>query len=112
VGYSKEIESYDNAGDVEDRDNMAAKVTELSDNLVAAVTESEDINIQEKLFGWAPTKFGQIATYANQLEPYRKLWAITQAFFKNIHAWLNGPFSHLDPEDIEVGLCTWNQVDP
>ena len=104
VGYSKEIDSYDGFGNVDERENMAVKVTELSENLAAALIESEDINVQEKLFGWAPTKFNQIGTYTNQLEPYRKLWTITQAFFKNVHGWLNGPFSHLDPEEVEESV--------
>ena len=83
---------------------MSRKVNECKPlKLGEAITEGEDINIQEKLFGWAMTKFVQIAQMTNALEPYKKLWTITAHFFKNYTSWMNGPFSHLDPE---VGQCS------
>lgn len=36
------------------------QVTELSDQLKAAVAEAEYINTQEKMFGWASTKYGNV----------------------------------------------------
>ena len=104
VTYGQEIDSYEPIGDVDERENMATKVTTLGDNLAAALTESEDINVQERLFGWAPTKFGQVGVLTTKLEPYRKLWTICQSFFKGVQMWMNGPFSHLDPEQIEESV--------
>ena len=37
-----------------------AQVTELATALKAAAEEAEYINSQEKLFGWATTKYGQV----------------------------------------------------
>jgi len=35
-------------------------VTELSEQLKAALVEAEYINGQEKMFGWAMTKYGNV----------------------------------------------------
>jgi dynein heavy chain len=39
---------------------QCTKVTELSEQLKAALVEAEYINGQEKMFGWAMTKYGNV----------------------------------------------------
>lgn len=45
---------------------LAAEVTQLGDQLKAAATEAEYINGQEKMFGWATTKYQNV----------QKVWAV------------------------------------
>ena len=40
---------------------MAAEVTELNERLKAAALEAEYLNAQEKMLGWAATKYTSIA---------------------------------------------------
>lgn len=43
------------------RDQIAAEVQELNNKLKEAAAEAEYINAQEKMFGWAATKYNVIA---------------------------------------------------
>jgi hypothetical protein len=79
-----------------------AQVVDLSERLKAAITEAEGINVQEKMFGWAASKYGMIAKMISTLEPYRTLWTTVNAFYDNYAIWMNGPFMNLKPEDVEA----------
>jgi hypothetical protein len=79
-----------------------AQVVDLSERLKLAITEAEDINVQEKMFGWAASKYGMIAKMISTLEPYRTLWTTVNAFYDNYAIWMNGPFMNLKPEDVEA----------
>ncbi len=58
--YASEVESYHTKSEIIKRDQMSAEVTELADQLKAAQQEAEYINAQEKMFGWATTKYGNV----------------------------------------------------
>ncbi|GFH10428.1 uncharacterized protein HaLaN_05738, partial [Haematococcus lacustris] len=58
--YSAEVDSYHTKSEIIKRDSIASEVTELAEQLKAAAAEAEYINSQEKLFGWASTKYGNV----------------------------------------------------
>ena len=101
MSYRNEVDDLAAEGDVARRAEVAEIVTKLAENLAAATSYGEDLNVNERLFGWAPTKFNQITQYVNRLEPYRKLWTIAHGFFRNSQQWLTGAFSKLDYEAVE-----------
>ena len=50
------------------RDQVATEVQELMDKLKEAATEAEYINAQEKMFGWATTKYNNIPKVGPRLD--------------------------------------------
>ncbi len=77
------------------------QVTDLAEKLKAAQVEGDAINGQERLFGWAPTKYGNIAKMTTALEPYLILWTTVSQFYDKFASWMNGPFYKLHPEEVE-----------
>ncbi|GLI65190.1 hypothetical protein VaNZ11_008652 [Volvox africanus] len=100
--YAKEVESYGNKNEIVKRDQIAGEVAELAEKLKLAQVEADTINGQERLFGWAPTKYGIIAKLSAILEPYVILWTTVSQFYDKFASWMNGPFYKLNPEEVEV----------
>ena len=65
--YSQEVESYSQKSDMVRRDQVAAEVTELNEKLKAAQLEAEYINAQEKMLGWAATKYNHVSKVWDQI---------------------------------------------
>ena len=66
----------------------------LSRSVAEAQTTSEEINIEERLFSFAPTKYGPtLNALNNALRPYENLWTTTLKVYKDHQDWLeNNPF--------------------
>ncbi len=77
-------------------------MADLAEKLKLAQVEADTINGQERLFGWAPTKYGIIAKLAATLEPYVILWTTVSQFYDKFASWMNGPFYKLNPEEVEA----------
>ena len=75
----------------------------LSRSVAEAQTTSEEINIEERLFSFAPTKYGPtLNALNNALRPYENLWTTTLKVYKDHQDWLeNNPFSQLTPEQVD-----------
>ena len=69
---------------------------------VQAAADADEINSQEKLFGMASTKYGQVSRMAAKLEPYCSLWTLAARFYDKYAGWMSGPFSKLKPEEVET----------
>lgn len=82
-------------------EQIAAEVQELAVKLKDAAAEAEYINGQEKMFGWASTKYSNVSRMASTLEPYVMLWATISQFYGSYSAWMTGPFYKLVPEEVE-----------
>jgi dynein heavy chain len=57
------------------------QVAELADRLKAAAVEADEINSQERMFGWAATKYGHVSKMSAALEPFVTLWATLATFY-------------------------------
>jgi dynein heavy chain len=102
VEYERSVGLLEERDEMNRRDALAKEVTGLSEKLRAADEEAEDINTQEKLFGWAATKYQHIKKLIQRLDPYYTLWTTAAEFQDNHSAWMNGPFIKLDPEEVEA----------
>ncbi|GFR45764.1 hypothetical protein Agub_g7181 [Astrephomene gubernaculifera] len=100
--YSREVESYGTKNEIVKRDQIAGEVTDLAEKLKVAQVEADQINAQERLFGWAPTKYGIIGKMSSTLEPYVILWTTVSQFYDKFASWMNGPFYKLNPEEVEA----------
>ena len=67
-----------------------------------AAADADEINLHEKLFGMASTKYGQVSRMAAKLEPYCNLWTLAARFYDKYAGWMSGPFSKLKPEEVET----------
>ncbi|KXZ48211.1 DHC-9 protein [Gonium pectorale] len=100
--YGREVESYGTKNEIVKRDQIAGEVTDLAEKLKLAQVEADLINGQERLFGWAPTKYGIVAKMIATLEPYVILWTTVSQFYDKFASWMNGPFYKLNPEEVEA----------
>eukprot|EP00878_Enallax_costatus_P013463 GHUV01014078.1.p1 GENE.GHUV01014078.1~~GHUV01014078.1.p1 ORF type:complete len:1340 (+),score=424.03 GHUV01014078.1:252-4271(+) len=100
--YAAEVAAVEGRADIVKREVVASEVTELQAKLQAAVQEAEEINIQEKMFGWGTTKYGHVSSLLSTLEPYVTLWTTMNDFYNHYAAWMNGPFWKLNPEQVEA----------
>ncbi len=74
---------------------------------VQATMTSAGINNEERLLGWAATKFPQLSTFTARLGPLVDLWSLAVAFFDTQLGWLNSPLPSLNSIIIgqEVASC-------
>ena len=88
---------------ITDRSDITERVLALSRSVAEAQTTSEEINIEERLFSFAPTKYGPtLNALNNALRPYENLWTTTLKVYKDHQDWLeNNPFSQLTPEQVD-----------
>ena len=102
---TKEIAEFRVLGDVVEREAIATKVDALAEAIDRATTESQEINAEERLFSFAPTKYGpKINAQISSLDPFKKLWQTTRDMFRNHRDWLTGPFSTLVPETMDEAV--------
>ncbi|KAL3158235.1 hypothetical protein ABBQ38_010487 [Trebouxia sp. C0009 RCD-2024] len=102
--YEAEVDKYAQRSELSKRDEVAAQVTDLSQKLKEAAADAEEINAQEKLFGMASTKYGQVNRMIAKLEPYCGLWTLAARFYDKYAGWMSGPFSKLKPEEVETDV--------
>ena len=99
------IAEFKTVGDIVEREAIATKIDALTDAVATAQTESEEINAEERLFSFAPTKFGPVINaQLSALDPFKKLWQTTRSMFRNHRDWLTGPFSQLMPETMDEAV--------
>lgn len=67
-----------------------------------AAADADEINMQEKLFGMASTKYSQVSRMSAKLEPYCSLWTLAARFYDKYATWMSGPFGKLKPEEVET----------
>ncbi|XP_069761611.1 dynein axonemal heavy chain 3 isoform X2 [Narcine bancroftii] len=102
VAYGKEVDSFKKKEIItfDEMKNNVEKLSELSDNLNAAMDELDIINKEEELLGHQVTHFPQLMTSVGQKQPYEQLWNTAYNFYIKSEVWLNGPFRGLDAEEI------------
>lgn len=100
--YALDVETYHTKGDIVKRDQISQEVQDLSEKLREAALEAEQINVQEKLFSWAPTKYSNISKLTSSLEPYVSLWTTLSEAYDKFSTWMNGPFIRLNPEEVDA----------
>lgn len=79
---------------------QCSQATELMRVLKASEEKAAGINVEEAMFGWAPTKYQTITKMVHKLEPFNTLWLTTFEFYESYGKWMNGPFSHLNAEEV------------
>jgi dynein heavy chain, axonemal len=81
--------------------SLYSQVLELMDELKQAQEIGEQINTEERMFGWAATKYGGLAKLIQILEPYYTLWLTTFEFYDKSTKCMNQPFKTIDAEEMD-----------
>eukprot|EP00803_Ostreobium_quekettii_P008972 evm.model.scf_437EXC.9 EVM.evm.TU.scf_437EXC.9 scf_437EXC:49472-57192(-) len=102
IAYQEEVDPFEERNEMAKREQITQQVTNLMQKLTEAAAQAEEINRQEKLFGWASTKYGSIQKMITRLDPYYTLWTTCSNFYDKFATWMNGPFTRLDPEEVEA----------
>ncbi|XP_059835308.1 dynein axonemal heavy chain 3 [Hypanus sabinus] len=102
VAYGKEVDSFKKKEVIttDEMKNNVEKLSELSDNLAAAMNELDTINKEQELLGHEVTHFPQLMATVGQKQPYEQLWNTAYNFYTKSEEWLNGPFQVLDAEEV------------
>ncbi|XP_071775394.2 dynein axonemal heavy chain 3 [Centroberyx gerrardi] len=96
---------------MEEMKNNVEKLSELSANLDAAVTELEDINKEQTLLEKEQSQFPMLQTLIANKQPYDQLWTTALNFQNTSEVWMNGPFLDLNAEKISDDLGTmWRNM--
>ena len=74
---------------------------QLMAELKAAQESADEINREERNFGWGASKFGHIGGMIAKLEPYNTLWTTAFEFFDKSNKWMNQPFKDVVAEEVE-----------
>uniref|UniRef100_A0A3P8Y127 Dynein axonemal heavy chain 3 n=1 Tax=Esox lucius TaxID=8010 RepID=A0A3P8Y127_ESOLU len=104
----KEVEAFKKKEfiSIEEMKNNVEKLNELTSCLDSAITELEDINKEETLLEKVPSQFPRLQTLIGFKQPYDQLWTTALNFHNKSEIWMNGPFLHLNAEEISDELVT------
>ncbi|KAK3717325.1 hypothetical protein QZH41_011557, partial [Actinostola sp. cb2023] len=107
-GYNKEVESFRKKEimALEEMKKNVEKLDELDESLKTAVDELAELNTEEELLQWQPTQFPILQSMLAYKEPYDKLWKTALSFNNKHEAWLNGPFTNINAEEVEEDISS------
>ena len=78
----------------------------IKGNLAKADDDARLYNARESLFGKPVTDYALLKDIVKKFEPYGNMWESVDSWLKQHKAWLEGPFSELDAEQVEASAQT------
>jgi len=93
--------------DYNDKEKVVEKINALMDNILDAKNKGDDFNMREKVFDFAPTDYGILDKFVEELGPVYKLWNMVSDFHNSKNDWLNGDFKELEGNKIEEAVTDW-----
>ncbi|KAL7748727.1 hypothetical protein RI367_005881 [Sorochytrium milnesiophthora] len=110
-GYLKQLEEYEDYGDVDEIQRYLKSAQKLQLRLDSISERIAQFNKEESLFGWAPTPFPKLGEALKALSPYLTLYQTAVEFQRSCNHWINGPFLRLDAEQVENDVMNmWRSV--
>ena len=103
----KEVKAGMKLDDYSDKEKIVEKINGLMDSIHEAKRKGDDFNMREKVFGFAPTDYGILDKYEEELMPIYKLWNMISDFYNSKNDWLNGDFKELEGNKIEEVVTDW-----
>jgi dynein heavy chain len=95
------LDNYD------EKEKVVEKMNALMDNIMDAKNKGDDFNMREKVFDFAPTDYGLLDKYVEELGPVYRLWNMVSDFHNSKNDWLNGDFKELEGNKIEEAVSEW-----
>lgn len=100
----KEVATLEELHDLNDVVNIAAKVKEVENKIIAAQAKVKLFNSRETLFEQDVTDYEELNRIQKSFEPYSNLWATAKDWIELSQQWYKGRFVDLNAEDIEKNV--------
>uniref|UniRef100_A0AAY4BTU9 EF-hand domain-containing protein n=1 Tax=Denticeps clupeoides TaxID=299321 RepID=A0AAY4BTU9_9TELE len=102
--YSKQVETFENFGDLTDLDKYLKRAEEMNSKLEAALEKIEGFNLEEEAFGWPTSQYPLRKKTQDVLMPYLRLYQTAAEFQSKHNEWLNEPLASVNPDKVEADV--------
>uniref|UniRef100_A0AAY4BVG2 AAA+ ATPase domain-containing protein n=1 Tax=Denticeps clupeoides TaxID=299321 RepID=A0AAY4BVG2_9TELE len=114
--YSKQVETFENFGDLTDLDKYLKRAEEMNSKLEAALEKHiylkklfstqqiEGFNLEEEAFGWPTSQYPLRKKTQDVLMPYLRLYQTAAEFQSKHNEWLNEPLASVNPDKVEADV--------
>ncbi|XP_069790710.1 dynein axonemal heavy chain 7 isoform X8 [Narcine bancroftii] len=100
--YAKQVEEFPTFAELSDVGRYLRKAQTLTTKLNQAMEKIDQINAEEQAFGWTESQYPQRKHTSDILQPYLRLYEMTVEFNNKYNNWMEGPFTEVNPDLIEV----------
>ena len=100
----KQIQKFQDIGVIAEVHDHLKRIKSFESKLEEMSTMIHSINHEEELFEWEKTPFDQFQQATTVLDPYKKLWETVATFQMEHTQWTTGPFTDLQPENVEESV--------
>ena len=83
-------------------DDRLSMVLDTEARLQRMTEMAELYQAREEIFGLPRTEYPQIEVIQKAFEPYASLWRFCSEFARSLPEWMDGPFTEIDAEQVEV----------
>ena len=104
---SNEVDAFIQLGDIEQVEERYAYVLDIETKLKKSVELSELYMKREGVLGLPLTEHPRLDSVAKIFEPNVILWKYCAEYTRNLPEWMDGPFTHLDPDQISTDVDKW-----
>ncbi|KAM9777518.1 dynein axonemal heavy chain 12-like [Neosynchiropus ocellatus] len=81
-------------------EQYASDVRTIQKLVLEAEEEAAFINQEEDFYQLEPSQYPDVHTIKEAIEPYQKLFGLILTWQRTQHRWMDGPFQHLDGENM------------
>ena len=109
--YAKQVEEFNNCGEINDLPKYYKKAQALEQKLMAANERVEQFNSEEEAYGYEITQYPLRISTLNILQPFSKLYEIGVEFTNKHRDWMEGPMNKVVPDQVEQDIGNyWRQL--
>lgn len=109
--YAKQVEEFNNCGEINDLPKYYKKAQSLEQKLITANERVEQFNSEEEAFGYELTQYPLRQQTLNILQPFSKLYEIGVEFTNKHKEWMDGPMAKVVPDQVEQDIGNyWRQL--
>ena len=109
--YAKQVEEFNNCGELIDLPKYFKKAQSLEQKLTLANERIDQFNAEEEAFAWELTQYPQKLQIFTTLQPFLKLYEIGVEFTNKHKDWMEGPMNKVVPDQVDADVNNyWRQL--
>ncbi|BBM97612.1 dynein axonemal heavy chain [Marchantia polymorpha subsp. ruderalis] len=102
-----ECQDFMKLGDIEAVEERTVYLGEIEEKLKQCFEKQELFNSREAIFDLMITEFPELDALNAEFENCALIWHTAWDFLKVLPAWMDGPFSNLDAEEVQNNVEMW-----
>uniref|UniRef100_A0A0X3NP81 Dynein heavy chain 7, axonemal n=1 Tax=Schistocephalus solidus TaxID=70667 RepID=A0A0X3NP81_SCHSO len=102
--YRKQVDEYENLGDINELVRYLKKAQALDERLELALGKIDAFNAEEDAFNWELTEYPLRTEVQNILKPFLKLYETAVEFNSKYKEWMEGPMDKVNPEAVDADV--------